>query len=225
VDAGPTTDGDDEDGADDDGMLVDPELPDPDAPAPERTVITLGPGEARSIRYASSTSYWLDGRPVDSVAFLKALFGELGDLVEDEAELRKKWSNPDLRTALLDQLEERGFTGETLAEMAYVVDARDSDMFDILAFVKFSLEPQTRAQRSARVRRGTLAALPAEMRGFLRDVLDAYEANGVEELAKSNLRNLLHVRYHDTSQAIAALGPATIISQSFTDIQSALYAQ
>ena len=215
-----TTDGGEDEGDDDPALP-----PDPDAPQPERTIITLAPGEAREIAFTSKTDYWLDGRPVSAEAFLKALFGEIGDLVTDEAELRRRWGDPDMRAALLDQLEDKGFAADTLAEMAHVVNAGDSDLFDVLAFVKFSLEPQTRAARAARVRADTLSALPAEMRDFLRDVLEAYEANGVKELAKTNLTHLLHVRYHDTQQAVRALGPAPQILRQFANMQSALYAE
>ena len=210
---------------DDEGDEDPPLPPGPDEPLPERTVITLAPGEAREIAFASKTDYWLEGRPVSAEVFLRALFGEIGDLVSDESELRRQWGDPDLRASLLEQLEARGFAPDTLADMAHVVNAADSDLFDVLAFVKFSLEPQTRMQRAARVRADTLSALPSEMRDFLRDVLEAYEANGVKELSKANLRNLLHVRYHGTQQAVAALGPAPHILKQFADMQSALYAQ
>ncbi len=62
-------------------------------------------------------------------------------MFRDEDELRRLWGAPDTRKALLAGLTERGFGAEPLKEMARIIDAPNSDIFDVLAYVAFALPP------------------------------------------------------------------------------------
>ena len=67
--------------------------------------------------------------------FMEMLFGKLPEFFKDEAELRALWSAPDTRAKLLQGLAEKGFGKEQMAEMQKVIDAENSDLFDVLANV------------------------------------------------------------------------------------------
>ena len=64
--------------------------------------------------------------------FLTSLYGALPDCFTHEDGLRHPWSDPETRQALLHGLEERGFGQEALSEMRKVIEAEDSDTYDVL---------------------------------------------------------------------------------------------
>lgn len=45
-------------------------------------------------------------------------------------------------------LAEKGFGAEQMAEMQRIIDAENSDLFDVLAYVAYALPTLTREQRS-----------------------------------------------------------------------------
>ena len=75
--------------------------------------------------------------PVSAAQFVESLFGELPHFFKDEDELRRLWSRPDTRKALLQGLSEKGYGGAQLAEIKRAINAENSDIFDVLAYVAF----------------------------------------------------------------------------------------
>jgi type I restriction enzyme R subunit len=84
--------------------------------------------------------------------FLEMLFGKLPEFFKNEAELRALWSDPDTRAKLLQGLAEKGFGPDQMAEMQRIIDAENSDLFDVLAHVAYALPPLTREERAARAK-------------------------------------------------------------------------
>ncbi|MGJ8561844.1 MAG: EcoAI/FtnUII family type I restriction enzme subunit R [Litorimonas sp.] len=200
-----------------------PKEPGPD-PEP-KIVIKLADGKERKIKYIATTSYYShDGKLISGQEFMDQLFGDLGDLIRDEDELRQIWSNPETRVQFLKVLADRGYDSGRLEDMKRLIDAPNSDVFDVLAYVKFTLEPQLRSERAALARQTGLLEVQGEMRAFLDSVLSAYETHGVEELALGKIGDFLKVRYGGTNGAKAALGNIPQIKQAFMDIQGHLYA-
>ncbi len=208
------------------GMDEDPEdfdHEDDDTPKREKIVVQLADGKARRIQYMASTSYWFDGKPIGAKEFLDRMFGDLKHMISGEDELRAKWSDPDLRAHLLTALEERGYDSDRLEEMQMLIDAKDSDVFDVLAYVRFSLDPKTRHERADAARDEGLSGYEAEMREFLRDVLRAYEREGPAELSYDKLSRFLQVRYGSTADAKRKLGELNGIRGAFKELQGFLY--
>ena len=58
--------------------------------------------------------------------------------IDPEDELRRLWGAPDTRKALLAGLAGKGFGREPLAEMQKIIEAENSDLFDVLAYVAFA---------------------------------------------------------------------------------------
>jgi type I restriction enzyme R subunit len=155
---------------------------------------------------------------------MSQLFGDLGDLVKDEDHLRDIWSNPETRVTFVKVLSDRGYDADRLEDMRRLIDAPNSDVFDVLAYVRFTLTPLPRSQRAENARALGLSATDGEMRSFLESVLAAYERHGVEELALTKIGDFLRVRYGGTNGAKRALGEIPTIKRAFMDIQTHLYA-
>ena len=195
-----------------------------DTPPTEKVVIKLPDGKARNIQYIASTSYWFQGRPVNAKEFMKMLFGDLSSLVEDEDDLRTKWSDPETRDHFMTALEEKGYDRDKLDDMKRLVDAPDSDVFDVLAYVRFSLEPKTRHERAETARSDGLEGYAAEMREFLETVLYAYERDGSQELSIGKISDFLKVKFGTVGEGKAALGgDLGAIREAFVGVQRHLY--
>ncbi len=190
----------------------------------EKIVVKLADGRERSIRYLAETSYWShDGRPISATEFMQQLFGDLDGLIRTPDQLRELWSDPQRREALLQRLSDLGYDEDRLGDMQRLIDAPDSDIFDVLAYVRFNLAPQSRRDRAKRARTDGLAGYEREMRGFLDFVLDAYVNHGVGELAPGKLADFLRIRYGGTNDARRQLGSMTTIRDAFIGMQGHLY--
>jgi type I restriction enzyme R subunit len=187
-------------------------------------VIKLADGKARSIQHISATSFWgPDGRPLSAAEFIQSLFGKAPELFRDEDELRRLWGAPDTRKALLAGLAERGFGAEPLKEMARIIDAPNSDIFDVLAYVAFALPPLSRADRVSERKPSVLKGYTAELSAFLDFVLGQYVAQGVNELDSDKLPRLLELRYASVSEGAQTLGGVPVVREAFIDCQRVLF--
>lgn len=186
--------------------------------------VKLADGKERSIRYLAATSYWSqDGRPITAQEFMEQLFGDLGNLVASEDELRAIWSDPDRREVFQQRLADLGYDADRLDDMRRLIDAPNSDIFDVLAYVRFTLMPLSRTERATSARSKGLGGYEREMRAFLDYVLEAYERHGVDELASRKIADFLRIRYGGTNDAKRVLGPVPAIREAFVAIQAHLY--
>ena len=187
--------------------------------------VKLADGKARTIQHMMVTTFWHpDGTPMSAQQFLEMLFGKLPEFFKDEAELRALWSLPDTRVKLLQGLAEKGFGPQQIAEMQRIIDAENSDLFDVLAHVAYALPPLTRQERAeqAKVEIGT--HFNRKQQVFLDFVLSQYVQVGVEELAQDKLSPLLKLKYHDAiADAVADLGQPEEIGRVFVGFQKYLY--
>lgn len=191
---------------------------------PEKVVIKLADGKARTIQHISATSFWgPDGRPLSAAEFIQALFGKAPELFRDEDELRRLWGAPETRKALLASLAEAGFGMEPLREMARIIDAPDSDIFDVLAFVAFALPPLSRAQRVKTRKAAVLDGYDTQLSTFLDFVLGQYVKQGVEELDQDKLPRLLELRFASVSEGAQTLGGVAKVREAFLEFQGGLF--
>jgi len=197
-----------------------PEIP----PQPKRVKIKLADGKVRRIQHMMATTYWsADGKPMSSAQFLEALFGVLPEFFKDEEELRRLWSVPKTRKALMEGLEDKGFGHDALVEMQMIIEAENSDLFDVLAHVAFSADPVSREQRAGVARAAAEMALTDPQRAFVDFVLSQYVAQGVDELEQEKLSPLLKLRYRDLNDAFDALGSPDSVREIFVGFQKHLY--
>ncbi len=191
----------------------------------KKVKVTLADGKARTIQHMMVTTFWHpDGTPMSAQQFLELLFGKLPEFFKDEAELRAIWSQPDTRAKLLQGLSEKGFGHEQMAEMQRIIDAENSDLFDVLAHVAYALAPLTREERAARARTEISVHFTGKQQAFLDFVLAQYIKVGVEELAQDKLSPLLKLKYHNAiADAVADLGKPEEIGRVFAGFQKYLY--
>ena len=186
--------------------------------------IKLADGKERAIQSMTATTFWgPDGKPMSAMQFVEQLFGELPELFSNEEELREIWSQPDTRQKLLEQLEEKGFGMAQLEEMKAIVDATDSDVYDVLAYVAFSSPTITRKERVTRHKSAIFPHYGYKQQEFIDFVLAQYIKEGVGELATDKLSDLLELRYHNISDAVAELGQPANIREVFINFQKYLY--
>jgi type I restriction enzyme R subunit len=197
-------------------------------PTNPRLRVKLADGKERTIQHMMMTSFWHpDGTPMSAVQFMELLFGKLPDFFKDEMELRTLWSAPDTRKKLLQGLAEKGFGHDQLTEMQMIIDAQNSDLFDVLAHVAYALPPLTREARAANAKVRINTLFSTKQQAFLDFVLQHYITVGVEELDQEKLTPLLLLKYHNSlSDAVADLGgQPEEIHKAFAGFQKYLYQQ
>ena len=207
------------------GPEIDPPGPDGPEEAPrKKIVVKLSDGSIRNIQYIASTTYWSpDGKPISATEFLRRLFGDLSGIVADEDQLRLVWSDPDSRERFLEQLSDRGYDSDRLSDIRGLVDAPNSDLFDVLSYILFTYPPRTRHERVEKVKSDGLAEADGGIKGLLVSILDAYEARGESELATRKLGTFLKARYGSVSEGKTKLGGLQAVRAAFYGMQKDLY--
>ena len=154
-------------------------------------MINLSDGKQRQIQHISSVIYWsADGTPITAKEFLERMFDDLPQFFENEDKLREIWSNPDTRETLLQNLSEAGYDNEKLDSMKELIDARDSDVYDVLAYVAFASETRTRQQRVADSKSAINQHFTEyHQQTFINFILERYVNEGVTELSVKKLNN------------------------------------
>lgn len=192
---------------------------------PKIAKIKLKDGKEREIQFMIATSFWsADGKPVSAEEFLNNLFGELPKLFSSEEELRAIWGNPTTRRILLEKLEDAGFGKAELSTLQTLINAENSDLFDVLEYVFNSdIKPISREDRVAASQSNIFAILNDKQKEFIEFVLSKYIETGVEELDQDKLPTLLINKYQSLEDAKAILGEVSSISSLFINFQKHLY--
>ena len=200
--------------------------PPPEPPPPKvKAKIKLADGKERKIQHMTATSFWsADGRPMSAAQFLEALYGTLPEFFKDEDELRRLWSAPGTRKKLLAGLEDKGFNRAHLAQMQKIIEAENSDLFDVLAYVAFAAEPVSRTARARAAKAASAVEYNFKQQAFVDFVLAQYVKEGVDELDQEKLSPLLKRKYQNAiADALADLGRPEQVRDVFVGFQRHLY--
>ena len=191
---------------------------------PQKIVIKLADGKERVFQHMSASTFWdASGKPISAAQFVESLFGKLPELFKDEDELRQIWSEPETRAALIAGLAERGFDGEQLSQVRKMIDADESDLFDVLNYIAHTRHPLKREERARAHRADILSGRDAKSQAFLDFVLAQYVAQGEEELGMDKLPDLLDLKYGSPTDAVRELGSVNEIRNTFRGFQRLLY--
>ena len=191
---------------------------------PEKIFITLKDGKVRQIQHMKSVLFMgPDGDMLTAHQFVEQLFGELPRFFGNEDELREIWSNPSTREKLLGDLQEAGYDDEKLDSMKDIIDAKDSDVYDLLAFVAYARETHTRKERVETAKPGISSEFTHKQIEFIEFILDKYIEDGVQELAAKKMRSLVELKYNTISDAAAEFGSPAAIRDTFIGFQKYLY--
>ncbi|HAG52715.1 MAG TPA: restriction endonuclease subunit R [Alphaproteobacteria bacterium] len=186
--------------------------------------VKLRDGKSREIQSMMSTSFWsADGTPISAQDFLSKLFGELPKFFKNEEELREIWSNPETRSKLLSSLDKSGYSQDDLNTLKSLIDADNSDLFDVLEYVAFSVKPITRLDRVSKAKDIILNGLNDNEKDFINFVLSKYIDSGETELSQDKLTPLLKLKYNALDDAKKQLGNIPNIKELFLKFQKNLY--
>jgi len=126
---------------------------------------------------------------------------------------------PDTRLKLLNNLAELGYGKDQLTDLKRMVDAENSDLYDVLAYIAFALAPISREERVNSHRSLIHAPYRDKQREFLDFVLEHYIQQGVGELDEEKLPDLIELKYHTIPDAVAVLGQVDGIREMFIYFQ------
>ena len=199
---------------------------DNDEAKPPKLRIRLSDGKVRELQSMSSTYFYVDGKPISAEEFLKRLFDtlKLPELLGSEEQLRTLWANPMTRRELLKKLEGAGCHADDLRKLQELIDAQDSDLFDVLEYIAYAKPPTTRAARVETNRDNIYNLLNDNQREFVAYVLRNYVEVGVDELDVGKLSTVLTAKYGSIHAAQQELGSVQDIQATFVDFQQHLYA-
>ena len=201
---------------------------DPPVVKREKVVIKLADGKNREFQHMTSKMFYsVDGKPISLTEFIQTLFNtlEMPELFKSEDELRAIWAVPSTRRELLKQLEAAGFAADELESIQELIDAQNSDLFDVLEFVKYALKPVTRSKRASVSRSIMESGIESKQLEFIDFLVTQYIESGVGELEESKLETLLEIKYSDVFNAVQILGQGDVakVRKLFLDFQKNLY--
>ena len=179
----------------------------------------------RELQTMTSTYFYVDGKPISAEEFLKRLFDtiKLPALLGSEEELRRVWANPLTRRDLIQKLENEGCHKDDLLKLQELINAENSDLFDVLEYIAYAKTPVSRAARVETNKGNIYNMLNEKQRDFVSYVLRNYVDVGVDELDVGKLSTALTAKYGSLHAAQQELGTVEEIQGTFVDFQQHLY--
>ena len=204
---------------------IPPKPPKPPEPPKEKIIIKLAKGNELSITSMSTTLFYFQGKPISVQEFIKKLFNTitLPEILKNEEQLRELWSSPITRNKLLKKLEDEGFAKQDLKSIQTLIEAEDSDIFDVLVHVAYSKKPIPRVTRVANAEDEIYKNLNDSQKEFIDFVLSRYVEGGVDELDLDKLSSLIELKYNTIHDGLKVLGNVDEIKNTFIDFQKYLY--
>jgi type I restriction enzyme R subunit len=200
------------------------EPPEPKPPK-EKIIIKLAEGKELAIKSTSTSTFYFQGNQVTATEFIKKLFNTitLPTIFKSEEELREMWSSPITRNALLKKLEDNGFTKQDLKSIQSLIEAENSDLFDVLEHIAYQKKTIPRKTRVANAEEKIHSNLSDNQKEFIDFVLSKYVEGGVEELDINRLSDLIILKYKALQDGEKTLGNPEGIKSMFIDFQKHLY--
>lgn len=207
------------------GDDVDGEEPPEPKPPREKIIIKLAEGKELMIKSMSTYLFYFQGQPVTAEEFIKKLFNTilLPTILKNEDELRKMWSSPITRNELIKKLEDNGFSKPDLKQIQTLIEAEDSDIFDVLEHIAYSKKPIQRTTRVTNAENEIHKNLNDNQKEFIDFVLSRYVEGGVDELDLDRLSSLIELKYSTIHDGLEVLGNVDEIKRTFIDFQKYLY--
>lgn len=194
-------------------------------PPREKIIIKLAEGKELTIKSMTTSTFWFQGNQVSAEVFIKKLFNTitLPEILKSEEHLRELWSSPITRNKLLKKLEENGFSKQDLKSIQSLIEADDSDIFDVLEYVAYSKKPVERSTRVAKAESQIYKSLKDKEKEFIDFVLSKYVEGGVDELDINRLSSLVKLKYKSLHDGQKVLGDVDEIKTTFIEFQKYLY--
>ena len=193
---------------------------------PKKIVIKLADGKERLIQHMTATNFvGPDGKLLSAAQFIQLLYDTLSlpEYLKDEAQLREIWSDPATRKHLLSRLDDAGFGRDNLAAIQSIIEAENSDLFDVLQFVAYNKPTVPRAERVKASLDAIHGELDEKQQEFVDFVLSQYVDLGVDELDREKLPQLISVKYGNLNDGLAQIGGIDQAMAAFLGSQRRLY--
>ncbi len=195
-----------------------------DGPLTERRKFYYDGGH---VEIAADLVYELDadGKQLRVVKLTDYTGDKVRSICPSTVELRARWSNPEQRAQIIEQLAERGIDFQTLAMQAGKPDA---DPFDLLCHLAYNAPVLTRRQRADRMKKQQAAFFgyfAPEARDILNDLLEKYAADGELQFTLPDVLKVPPISQRGNVAEIAKLfGGFEQLGTAVNKLQSLLYA-
>ncbi len=190
--------------------------------------IRLSEDNEREIEHTTAIKFFYKGDQISAEEFLRRVFDLLlsPEFLGNEQKLQEIWANPNTRRELLARLEENGCTKDNLAEFQKVINAENSDLFDVLEYIAYHTPPVSREQRVKMAEKNIESNLDLtpEQCDFIEFVCGNYMREGMDELDINNLSTVLNAKYGSVHEGMKILGDVAQIQNMCIDFQQILYA-
>lgn len=213
---------DENDGPDgDDGEGVQPPI---DPPPGGRTKYYFDGGH---VDVSTHLVYELDadGKQLQVVKFTDYTRDKVRTMYTGADELRSKWSDPEQRKLIVEQLEERGIS---LDELGIAAGKPEADPFDLLCHLAFNAPLLTRKERAERLRtekKDFFDHYGPEAREILEKLVDKYTEHGTTQFVLPDVLQLAPLNGFGNAMEIASLfGGAEQLRAAVDELQGNLYA-
>jgi type I restriction enzyme, R subunit len=187
--------------------------------------IKLADGKERQIQTVKTTLFFFNGKTISAQEFIQLLYNtsNLPEIFKSEDELRELWKSPITRSELLKKLENKGFPRSELEKVQEIINARNSDLFDVLEFIRFNKNVLTREERVLKAKDNILNLLSDKQKDFINFILNNYIKEGIDELDIKKLPTAIRSKYNTIEDARKVLGKEEEINKVFIDFQKHLY--
>jgi type I restriction enzyme R subunit len=167
-----------------------------------------------------------DGKQLRVVKLTDYTGDKVRSICPSTVDLRARWSNPEQRAQIIEQLHERGIDFQTLAIQAGKPEA---DPFDLLCHLAYNAPILTRRQRADRMKQQQAAFFNyfgPESREILNEILEKYAADGEIQFSLPDILKVPPISQHGTVSEIAEVfGGNDQLRNAVTELQTLLYAK
>lgn len=196
-----------------------------DPPFKEKVTIDIR-GKTIKVINIETTYVGEDGIPLKTQDYLELLIGVLGEFYNDENGLREIWSNPKNRKDLLNKLKDMNIDESQLNDLKLIFEAKDSDIYDVLAHLSFNMDIKSRNERVIAVENSDFIEKyhNEKAKQFIEFILDRYRIDGVKELDEDKLGKLVDLSGLGTIREVAVnFGGIPQMGNEYLELQKEIY--
>ncbi len=166
-----------------------------------------------------------DGSKLRTVQITQYVADTVRTLYTDADDLRRRWSDFEQRSAVVEKLQERGIDFQELAAAAGKPEA---DPFDLLCHVAYDAPLRTRRERAERLRKDEhdfFDRFGPEARTIIHELLEKYAEHGAAQFALPEVFEVPPISRHGNLKEIAEkFGGTEKLVEAFNELQDLLYA-
>jgi type I restriction enzyme R subunit len=166
-----------------------------------------------------------DGSKLRTVQITQYVADTVKTLYTDPEDLRKKWSDFEQRSAVVELLEQRGID---FNELTATAGQPEADPFDLLCHLAFNAPLRTRRERADRVKKDKkdfFDQFGPEARAIINELLEKYAEHGAAQFSIPDVFEVPPISLHGNLSEIARkFGGTEKLVEAFSKLQAFLYA-